>query len=131
MWRNVIRVSLSEKSGNYQRLHPCKRAPVSLYLPLQRFKSSFNPVKIPSLVAPPVRSSFQCFPVPSPLFLLLISSKRPFISLTSDFGVQTQGIGAMEGTALDISPDANVVHLMHGLPSFSIISGARTMETVQ
>jgi S-adenosylmethionine hydrolase len=55
---------------------------------------------------------------------------RAFISLTSDFGVQTQGVGAMEGAIRAIAPEANVVHLMHGLPSFDIIAAARTMETV-
>ncbi|WTW94136.1 SAM-dependent chlorinase/fluorinase [Streptomycetaceae bacterium NBC_01309] len=54
-----------------------------------------------------------------------------FISLTSDFGVQTQGVGIMEGTALSIAPDANVVHLMHGLPEFDVVAAARTMETVR
>lgn len=56
---------------------------------------------------------------------------RPFISLTSDFGVQTQGVGIMEGVALSIAPDANVVHLMHGLPEYNIMAAARTMETVR
>jgi len=57
--------------------------------------------------------------------------KRPFITLTSDFGIQTQGVGTMEAVALEINPDAHVVHLMHGLPDFDIVTGARTMETVQ
>lgn len=53
-----------------------------------------------------------------------------FISLTSDFGKQSQGVGIMEGTALSIAPDARIVHLMHGLPEFDITPAARTMETV-
>lgn len=56
--------------------------------------------------------------------------KRPLISLTSDFGVQSQGIGIMEGVLLDISPDANVIHLMHGLPDYDMRCASRTMETV-
>lgn len=56
---------------------------------------------------------------------------RPIITLTSDFGVQSQGVGNMEGVILSIAPDANVIHLMHGLPDFDIRSGARTMETVR
>jgi len=56
--------------------------------------------------------------------------KKPFITLTSDFAVQSQGVGAMESVILDISPNANVVHLMHGLPDFNITLAARTMETV-
>lgn len=57
--------------------------------------------------------------------------KRPIISLTSDFGVQSQGIGNMEGVILGIALDAHVIHLMHGLPDFDIRAGARTMETTQ
>src|SRR3989338_7390560 len=56
--------------------------------------------------------------------------KKPFISLTSDFGVQSQGVGIMEATALEINPDANVIHLMHGLPDFDLFYAARTMETL-
>ena len=56
--------------------------------------------------------------------------KKPFISLTSDFGVQSQGVGIMEATALEINPDANVIHLMHGLPDFDLVYAARTMETL-
>lgn len=50
--------------------------------------------------------------------------QRPIITLTSDFGVQSQGVGNMEGVILSIAPDANVIHLMHGLPDFDIRSGA-------
>src|SRR3989338_3008483 len=52
------------------------------------------------------------------------------ITLTSDFGVQSQGVGIMEGVALEINPDAHVIHLMHGLPDFDICYAARTMETL-
>jgi hypothetical protein len=55
--------------------------------------------------------------------------KRPFISLTSDFGVGSQGIGVMRGVALKINPEAIVIDLMHGLPSFDVTSGAYIMET--
>ncbi len=56
--------------------------------------------------------------------------KNPFITLTSDFGVQTQGIGIMEAVALEINPEAHVLHLMHGLPDFNLFYAARTMETI-
>ena len=56
--------------------------------------------------------------------------KRQFITLTSDFGVQSQGAGIMEAVALEINPDAKVIHLMHGLPDFNLFYAARTMETV-
>ncbi len=54
---------------------------------------------------------------------------KPFISLTSDFGAQSQGVGLMMGAALEVAPDANVIHLMHGLPPFDIVAAARTLET--
>lgn len=61
---------------------------------------------------------------------ILSRSKKPLITLTSDFGVQSQSVGVMEAVALDIAPEANVIHLMHGLPPFNIIAAARTLETV-
>ncbi len=57
--------------------------------------------------------------------------KRPIISLTTDFGVQSQGIGNMEGVIASITPDAHIIHLAHGLPDFDIRVGARTMEATQ
>ena len=56
--------------------------------------------------------------------------KKPFITLTSDFEVQSQGVGIMEAVALEINPDANVIDLMHGLPDFDLFYAARTMETI-
>lgn len=56
---------------------------------------------------------------------------RAFISLTSDFGVQSQGVGVMEGVARAIAPDAHIIHLMHGLPAFDITAAARTLESIQ
>jgi len=54
----------------------------------------------------------------------------PLITLSTDFGKQTQGIGNMEGVIFGINPDARVIQLMHGIDSFSMHSAARTMETV-
>lgn len=56
--------------------------------------------------------------------------KRPFISFTSDFGVQSQGIGIMEGVARTICPDAHIIHLTHGLPDYDLMTGARNLEAV-
>src|SRR3989338_3337414 len=64
------------------------------------------------------------------MLLIAYFMKHPLITLTSDFGVQSQGVGIMEATIRDISPEAHVVHLMHGLPNFDVTSAARTMETV-
>ena len=57
-------------------------------------------------------------------------TKKLIITLTSDFGAQSQGVGIMEGVALEINPDAHVIHLMHGLPGFDISYAARTIETI-
>lgn len=56
--------------------------------------------------------------------------KNPIITLTSDFGVQSNGVGMMEAVALEINPKAHVIHLMHGLPDFNLFYAARTMETI-
>jgi S-adenosyl-L-methionine hydrolase (adenosine-forming) len=56
--------------------------------------------------------------------------KRPIITFTSDFGVQSQGVGIMEAVALGINPEARIIHLMHGLPDFNLNYAARIMETL-
>lgn len=53
------------------------------------------------------------------------------VTLSSDFGVQSQGVGAMEAIVFLRAPDAKVIHLMHGLPEFDIIAASRTMETIR
>jgi S-adenosyl-L-methionine hydrolase (adenosine-forming) len=55
---------------------------------------------------------------------------KPIITLSSDFGVQSQGVGIMESVATQINPDAKIIHLMHGLPDFNLFYAARTMETL-
>lgn len=57
--------------------------------------------------------------------------KKPFISLTSDFGVGSQGIGIMHAVALDICPEAEIIDLRHGLPGFDVTEGAWTLESIQ
>ena len=56
--------------------------------------------------------------------------KQKIVSLTTDFGVQTRGIGVMHGTIIKLCPDAKVIDLMHGIPDFDLITGARALETV-
>lgn len=58
------------------------------------------------------------------------SQKPPIITLTTDYGVQTQKIAAMRGVIFEICPRAYVIDLMHGLPDFDLVVAARTMETV-
>lgn len=60
----------------------------------------------------------------------MIKTKPSIITLTSDFGVQSQGVGIMEAVIYSIAPAAKVIHLMHGLPEFDIAAAARTLETL-
>lgn len=53
------------------------------------------------------------------------------ITLTSDFGVQSQGVGIMEALIFSIAPEVKVIHLMHGLSSYDLLAAARTMETIR
>ncbi len=59
-----------------------------------------------------------------------MNRKKAFVSLTSDFGTQSQGAGLMEGVILSMSPDSHVIHLTHELPQFNLIAAARTLEQV-
>src|SRR3989338_3828809 len=65
------------------------------------------------------------------MLLIAYFMKHPLITLTSDFGVQSQGVGIMEAVIRNISPEAHVIHLMHGLPDFDVRCAARTMETLK
>jgi len=56
--------------------------------------------------------------------------KMKIITLTSDFGTQSQGVAIMEAVAIELNPNAKVIHLMHGLPDFDLFYAARTMETL-
>ena len=53
------------------------------------------------------------------------------VTLTSDFGVQSQGVGMMEAVIAEIAPDVRVIHYRHGLPDYDTTSAARVLETVQ
>jgi len=57
-------------------------------------------------------------------------TKKLIITLTSDFGAQSQGVGIMEVVVIELNPNAKVIHLMHGLPDFDLFYAARTMETL-
>lgn len=56
---------------------------------------------------------------------------KAIITFTTDFGVWTQGIGVMEAVIYSINPAVQVIHLAHGLPSFQLLSAARTLESLQ
>ena len=53
------------------------------------------------------------------------------ITLTTDFGKQSQGVGMMEAVIAEIAPDARVIHYAHGIDDYDTTSAARVLETVQ
>lgn len=55
--------------------------------------------------------------------------RKPVISLISDFGWMSQGVGVMKGVALSINPDANIIDITHEVREFNVSDGARTLET--
>ena len=59
-----------------------------------------------------------------------MKSTHPFISITSDFGINSEGCGVMKGTVLKFCPDANVIDITHGVEPFNIKHGARELEAV-
>lgn len=52
------------------------------------------------------------------------------ITLTTDFGKQSQGVGMMEAVIAEIAPGARLVHYAHGLDDYDTTSAARVLETV-
>jgi len=53
-----------------------------------------------------------------------------YITLTSDFGIDSQGVGAMKAVIHRIAPESAIIDLTHGVTPFSIIEGACEMEAV-
>jgi S-adenosylmethionine hydrolase len=54
-------------------------------------------------------------------------SKRPIITLTTDFGLNDHFVGAMKGVILGIAPDADIVDVCHSVQPFDILDGALTI----
>lgn len=56
--------------------------------------------------------------------------KRPLITIMSDFGWSSQGVGIMKAIAYGICPRAVVIDITHDIDSFNVIEGARQVETL-
>ncbi len=56
--------------------------------------------------------------------------ENPIITLTSDFAVQSLGIGHMKVVAKNICPHATVVNMMHGIPDYNLVLASLVMESV-
>jgi S-adenosylmethionine hydrolase len=54
-----------------------------------------------------------------------------FITLTTDFGKQSHGVGMMEAVIAEIAPEARVIHYAHGIEDYDTMSAARVLETVR
>jgi S-adenosylmethionine hydrolase len=57
------------------------------------------------------------------------TTHRTLVSLSSDFGIESAGVGIMKGVILGINPNATVIDLTHGIKSYSTIDGAGELET--
>ena len=51
-------------------------------------------------------------------------SKRPIITLTTDFGLNDHFVGTMKGAILSLAPEAEIVDICHSVQAFDILDGA-------
>lgn len=51
------------------------------------------------------------------------------ITLTTDFGLADPYVGIMKGVILGIAPEARLVDLSHGVPSYDVVEGAFVLST--
>jgi S-adenosylmethionine hydrolase len=58
------------------------------------------------------------------------SSGRSLITLMSDFGWSSQGVGHMKVVILEICPNARLVDITHEIAPFSTVDGASELETL-
>lgn len=56
---------------------------------------------------------------------------RPLVSLTTDFGIKSEGLGVMKGAIFAEASNANIIDLYHHVLPFSIVNGARAFETIK
>ncbi len=53
--------------------------------------------------------------------------RRPFITLTTDFGFNDHFVGTIKGVILDIVHDAQIVDICHSIQPFDVLDGALTI----
>ena len=56
------------------------------------------------------------------------ASRRPIVTLTTDFGLQDHYVGTMKGVILGRCPEAHVIDISHEIPPFSIYAGAYAID---
>jgi len=54
-------------------------------------------------------------------------SKRPIITLTTDFGLNDHFVGTIKGAILSLAPEAEIVDICHSVQAFDILDGALTL----
>jgi S-adenosyl-L-methionine hydrolase (adenosine-forming) len=54
-------------------------------------------------------------------------SRRPIITMTTDFGLNDHFVGTMKGVILGIVPNAQIVDISHSVQPFDILDGALTI----
>lgn len=55
-------------------------------------------------------------------------SRRPIITLTTDFGLNDHFVGAVKGVMLDIVPEAAIVDISHAVQAYDVLDGALTIS---
>jgi len=56
---------------------------------------------------------------------------KQFVSLTTDYGWTSEGIGIIKGTILSYEMNIQIIDLCHTIYPYSIINGVRQMETIR
>jgi S-adenosylmethionine hydrolase len=55
-------------------------------------------------------------------------ARQRIITFTTDFGLSEHYVGAMKGAILNIHPEASIVDISNGVPSFDVLDGAITIS---
>jgi len=58
----------------------------------------------------------------------MVSTVRPVITLTTDFGLTDHFAGVMKGVILGINPDATIVDITHGIQSHDVLGAALALK---
>lgn len=53
------------------------------------------------------------------------------VSLTSDFGLESEGVGIMKATIIGLAPQVRIIDLCHSVAPHSILNGARQFESTR
>jgi S-adenosylmethionine hydrolase len=55
-------------------------------------------------------------------------SRKPIITLTTDFGLNDHFVGTMKGVILSIEPEAEIIDICHSVQAFDVLDGALSIS---